>query len=56
MIVIAGLIIAGIILGFAVARHRRGNRLDRAQYAAIPAILFGVIGMFPTIAPNRAAT
>lgn len=48
MIVIAGLIL-GAIVGALRARARQGNKLDIAQYAAVHAIIFAVLGMFLTI-------
>lgn len=52
MIVIAGLVLGGI-WGALLARRRGGSGLDIAQYAAVYAILFGVLGMFATIALDR---
>lgn len=48
MIVIAGLVI-GAITGALRARARKGNRLDLLHYAAVHAIVFGVLGMFVTL-------
>lgn len=48
MIVIAGLLV-GAILGVLRARARKGNRLDILHYAAVHAIVFGVLGMFVTL-------
>jgi hypothetical protein len=52
MIVIAALI-AGAMFGYVRARRRNGNTFDKAQYALVHAILFGVIGMFVTILIDR---
>ncbi|GHE05670.1 hypothetical protein U879_04070 [Defluviimonas sp. 20V17] len=52
MIVIAGLVLGGLWGGM-LARRRGGARLDIAQYAAVYAILFGVLGMIATIALER---
>lgn len=52
MIVIAGLVL-GALVGAQRARARQGNRLDIAQYAAVHAMIFAVIGLFVTIALDR---
>ncbi|MBC7154035.1 MAG: hypothetical protein H5U19_05370 [Rhodobacteraceae bacterium] len=52
MIVIAGLVL-GALVGALRARARQGNRLDIAQYAAVHAMIFAVIGLFVTIALDR---
>lgn len=52
MIVIVAFI-AGVFVGMARARSRKGNRLDIAQYAAIYGIVFAIIGLFATIALER---
>ncbi|MGF6859493.1 hypothetical protein ABIE69_000040 [Rhodobacteraceae bacterium MBR-64] len=52
MIVIAGLVL-GALIGALRARARQGNRLDIAQYAAVHAMIFAVIGLFVTIALDR---
>jgi len=52
MIVIAGLI-GGAVWGAVRARRQGGNRLDMAQYAAVHAIAFGLLGLFATIALER---
>ncbi len=53
------MILAGLILGGAFgawqARRRKGNRLDMAQWAAVYAILFGLIGLILTITIGRLA-
>ena len=41
--------IFGALLGTLVARRRKGNRLDIAQYAAVYAIGFGILGTFLSI-------
>ena len=48
MIVILSLIL-GAVTGTLVARRRNGNRLDMAQYGAVYAIVFGLIGMVTTL-------
>jgi hypothetical protein len=50
--VLAG-VIAGAAFGAWRARRRRGNRLDMAQWGAVYAIIFGMIGLFVTIALGR---
>lgn len=52
MIVIAGLI-GGAAWGALHARKRGGNRKDMAQYAAVYGIIFGLLGLFATIALER---
>ena len=54
MIVIAGLI-GGAALGALIARRRKGNTLDMAQYAAGYAIIFALLGLFLTIIIERMA-
>ena len=43
----------GALFGILLARKRGGNRLDRAQYAAILGLIFAVIGIFVTILYGR---
>lgn len=52
MLVIAGGLI-GAAIGMRRAARQGGNRLDRAQYAAVHAIVLGLLGLFITIALNR---
>ncbi len=52
MYVIAGLIL-GALLGGMTAKRRGGRPLDIAQYAAVYALIFAVIGIFITVALNR---
>lgn len=52
MIVIAGTLL-GALWGAALARRRRGNRLDIAQYAAGLAILGAIVGLFATVILDR---
>ena len=52
MIVIIGLI-GGAALGWWQARRRGGNRLDRAQYAGVFAIIGGLLGLAVTIGIER---
>lgn len=52
MIVIAALIF-GALLGYRRAATRGGNGFDRAQYAAVHAIVMGLLGLIITIAINR---
>ena len=52
MFVIAGLVLGA--LGGGWQAKRRGGRLaDIAQYAAVYAILFGLIGLFVTLVIDR---
>jgi len=53
MIVILSAVL-GAACGAVLARRRGGNRLDMAQYAGAFGILFSIIGIFVTIAINRA--
>jgi hypothetical protein len=52
MIVLGGLVIGGLFGGLR-ARARNGNRLDIAQYAAVHAIAFALLGLFLTIGIER---
>jgi hypothetical protein len=52
MIVLGGLVFGGL-LGALRARARQGNRLDIAQYAAVHAIAFALVGLFVTIGLER---
>lgn len=52
MIIIAGAIL-GITYGGWVAWKRKGNKLDIAQYAAVFALAFSMIGLFVTIFIDR---
>ena len=54
IIPLAGLLI-GAIFGAWRARTKGGNRLDMAQWAAVFAILFGLVGLFILIMIQRAA-
>ncbi len=51
------MVLAGILIGAAFgawrARQRRGNRLDMAQWAAVYAILFGLVGLILMIVLGR---
>ncbi|MCI2393163.1 hypothetical protein [Aliiroseovarius sediminis] len=52
MLVIAALIF-GALVGVLRARKRGGNRLDTAQYAAVHAIVFGLVALFASIIISR---
>jgi uncharacterized protein YqgC (DUF456 family) len=52
MIVIFGLV-AGAVWAAQSARKRGGNRKDIAQYAAVGAILGGLVGLFVTIGVEK---
>lgn len=52
MFVIAG-VLGGAILGARLAFRHGGRKLDALQYAVGLAILFGLIGLFITIAADR---
>ena len=49
---LAGLLI-GAILGAAGARRQGGRRLDLLQWAAVGAIIGGLVGLFVLIAIER---
>jgi hypothetical protein len=52
MLVIGGLVI-GALGGGLRARARGGKAADIAQYAAVHAIIFGLIGLFLTLYLDR---
>lgn len=52
MILIAS-VVFGVLLGMRMAKVRGGRGIDQAQYAAVMAILFAVIGLFVTIFIDR---
>ncbi|MHA6325634.1 apolipoprotein acyltransferase [Roseivivax sp. CAU 1753] len=52
MIVIIAALVGGIWGGW-TAKKRRGNGLDIAQYAAVYAIGFALLGLFATIAIEK---
>ena len=52
MIVIAALIL-GAIYGVYAASRKGGNRLDKAQYGAVFAIIFALVGLFVTVAIDK---
>lgn len=54
MIVIAAALLGAIIGGF-TARKRGGKPADIAQYAAVYAIVFALLGLLATILIHRAA-
>ena len=54
MILIATLLIGGF-LGWRHAARLDGNRMDKAQYAAVYAMLFAVAGLFLTLMIDRMA-
>ena len=51
---LAGLLI-GAIFGGLMARRKGGNRLDVLQWAAVNAMIFGVLGMLVLIFIERSA-
>jgi len=46
-------LIAGALLGVIRARMRGGKALDMAQWAAVFALIFGVVGLFVLIFIER---
>ncbi len=46
-------LVAGLITGLLRARRRGGRGFDLAQYAAVHAILFAIIGLFLTLIIDR---
>lgn len=53
MIVIIAAIL-GALIGYRRAFKRGGNGFDRAQYAAVHAIGFALLGLFVTVMIDRA--
>ncbi|MCR8726411.1 apolipoprotein acyltransferase [Frigidibacter sp. ROC022] len=51
--IVLGFLVIGALIGGSKARRRGGNRLDIAQYAAVYAIAFALLGMILTIAIDR---
>ncbi|MFZ7090507.1 apolipoprotein acyltransferase [Primorskyibacter sp. 2E233] len=54
MIVIIGALL-GAIIGGAKAARRKGNFADIAQYAAVYAIIFALVGLVATIGIEKLA-
>ena len=54
MLVMAGLIGGGIWGAFLAKKHG-GNRLDIAQYSAVLALIFGVLGLALTVGIHRSS-
>lgn len=52
MIVISGFFL-GALFGALRARRGKGNGFDIAQYAAVHAILFAILGLFLTIVVEK---
>ncbi len=52
MIILAG-VIGGGLWGALLARRRKGNKADMAQYAAGFAIAFGLLGLFLSMILER---
>ena len=52
---LSGLLI-GAVLGAFGARRRQGTALDMAQWAAVGAIVFGLIGLFVLVVIERSVT
>jgi hypothetical protein len=52
MIVILAAIL-GALLGYRKAHRRGGSGFDKAQYAAVHAIIFAIAGLFITILIDR---
>ncbi|MBV1903860.1 MAG: hypothetical protein KUG58_09515 [Marinosulfonomonas sp.] len=52
MIVIAAIIL-GAVYGVYAASRKGGNRLDKAQYGAVFAIIFALVGLFLTVAIEK---
>jgi len=55
MIVLLGGIL-GAVTGALVARRRKGNLADMAQYAFVYCMLFALAGLFLTILTHRLAS
>ncbi|WP_204114041.1 hypothetical protein [Shimia biformata] len=54
MIVLTAAIL-GAILGFTIAKRRKGKALDILQYTVIYAIAFSLLGVFATLTIHRMA-
>lgn len=52
MFVIAGAVI-GALWGGLLARRRKGDRFDIAQYAAVFALVLALLGLFVTVFVER---
>ena len=52
MIVIVSFL-AGALIGTLQARRKKGNMLDMAQYGAVYAIIFAILGLLATIIIER---
>lgn len=52
MIILAGLLL-GALWGGLLARRRKGNRFDIAQYAAAFGIAFAILGLIATVLIDR---
>lgn len=52
MIVLLGAIL-GAVIGTLVARRRKGNLADMAQYGFVYCVIFGLAGLFLTILIHR---
>lgn len=46
-------IVIGIVLGAIQARRKGGNSKDMAQWAAVFAMIFGLVGLFALIIVDR---
>jgi cation transporter-like permease len=55
MIYPLGGLLIGALAGALMARRKGGGRLDMLQWAAVLAIILGVLGMFVTVGITRAA-
>ena len=51
--IVAAFAFFGALLGAGTARRRQGNRLDVAQYTAVYAIAFALLGLVVTILVDR---
>lgn len=47
--------VTGALIGGFIARRRKGRAADIAQYAAVYALIFALVGLFASILITRAA-
>ncbi|MBV7409898.1 hypothetical protein [Maritimibacter sp. DP1N21-5] len=53
--IILAFAVFGALLGALQARNRKGKPLDIAQYAAVFAMIFAILGVFVTVFLSRGA-
>lgn len=45
--------VLGAVVGFGIAKRRKGTVLDQLQYAAVYAVIFTIIGVLVTVGLTR---